>query len=1164
MRAAKAQSKTTNEFQLSNSTTNAFIGGTQKAWMTGQSQSTRGPSTSTVFVPKATDQASSFTHRAESAPKLSEAAESNGLPNTAFGPNFDRGRYPAQRPRHGATNNYASRSSTFHAAGSTAPVVSPPTLEGSSYALPAPLMDVSNDVENVLPSPSPSVEARQNSVNAIQTGDQEYQPQAAEAWQVGSPAVTLQELVTRCGGMDQLEKLLKDAGKCNHGPSQIAASAVPQDFPGTKPANGPVPRWQPSSPTDEPRPEYNHGVPAPSIANKRPHEIMDEPRKRLQSLPGSSSEEFFAIPSATTVLPSQIHQSKAAASSSGTEMRPFTQDLAQRMRLVANLRDREVSHVERSRLELLREACENSDHFYLVLHQLFCFDHQLRKSNRQVSSLNETHRRGLDVVAYLLVSNDEMVDDAIVWFSVFPLPWDTLLLNRPEFRSAHLKVLRCLDQLAKCWAEMRSQCTKRRFPPLVDELIVFFNEESFLFQQIIFRALLRCIWSGKVDNCFHFAEGVFNRDYKVVMGRMSSGNLSVEVAKAHQQTVIQEYQQVLESHWQRTVADSIANMAAPVQQQNQSRLASANHCPKNRNRSQPEHNKDTQSPLALDLRTVQRNSLSAASGPSPVAIQASQRRQSDTLCRSQVLAFNAFPFPHVSNFTQSPPTLQDHSSAGTSMNSPWQWNNQQQQRDGRTSSTAGNLRTDPASTAPTQRTPHVVPSDVAGNFHMHQFQQTIGPQQQSPNRVLPLASANPRPRRQPEVPTPPSSRATETTLRTLSPHAFIHPSPPTPTHADLTPFIRSYPPLPTHPNPATSALHQAHLRSPTLSYPDPSRNSSGATKCYRLIKHVLMPPEELDSKNRHVNWDFSVDKELTDWFAHDAPNSYGAPPTRSIEPGSRLCRIRCVTLKDKSGMPTQTEWAVADNVWPGSTAVVLNGIALDIRKKTHHGKDLPVDVTRYIRAGQNNLSTAVIGFQKDSTSRYAIGVEFIQVVDEQQIKSEIKSLPWTEARQRILDQSKNLDPDIEVIQSQKVLDLTDPFTARIFDVPVRGINCHHNQCFDRDTFLQTRTGKIPGEPCGPDEFRCPICGQDARPQSLMIDGFFLSVRMALQERDRLDAKAIVLDKSGEWEIKEEEAATGESGDGTGRRSAGLAGARTASASAARQSVPPEVIELDDD
>ena len=76
--------------------------------------------------------------------------------------------------------------------------------------------------------------------------------------------------------------------------------------------------------------------------------------------------------------------------------------------------------------------------------------------------------------------------------------------------------------------------------------------------------------------------------------------------------------------------------------------------------------------------------------------------------------------------------------------------------------------------------------------------------------------------------------------------------------------------------------------------------------------------------------------------------------------------------------------------------------------------------------------------------------------------------------------------------------------------------------------------------------------------------FFVDVRKVLKEKGRLDVKAIILHDSGGWDIKEEEEATGESGDGTGRRNTGLAAARTSSVSAAKQSAPREVIELDDD
>ena len=1121
--------------------------------MTGQlSESTRDPFTK-VSSPKASDQASIISHRAELPP---EAVKNSDLPNTAFGPDPNHGSHPAQ---------YTNRSSTSLAAGSTPPILSPPVLEENPYTPPAIPMNVSTNAENVLPSPSPSVEVRQNSVNVVELEDEGPPP-------IEVQMATLEEIVTRCGGIDQFERLLKDAGKSNYGPSQIAASAIAPELPGANSSSDPR-RQERSGSKNQSRSESEHGIPAPINANKRPQEVTNEPRKRLQSLPGSSFGYHFRIPLATTVPPppcKNLHSS-AVASPSAIEMRLFSHTLTDRMQLVANLPDREGSHVERPRLGLLREACENSDHFYLVLHQLFCFDDEVRRSKGQTPGLNELQRKGLDVVAFLLVPNEKMVDNAVSWFSIFPLPGASIM-KKPEFISAHSKVLRCLEKMATFWADMRSKCTKRMYPPLVDELVVLFNVESFLFQQIIFRAVLRDIWPGKLDHCFHISEEVFNRDYKEVMSRLLISSTSVEKVKLYQQAIIREYQLLLGSHWQHTVAGPTANMAPPRQQQSQFRLASAEHCSNNRNMSQSEHNKNAQSPLTLDLRAAQRHSLSEATGPVPIAIQAVEvSRQGNLPSQSQTLASDTYPSSHISSFTQSPPTFHGYFGPGATVNLHGQWNGQQHQGERRTSSTVGdtfgppnNLHNTPESMTPNQRTPRMALSNVPGNPHMHQLQQTIGLPQQLYNRVPPSNIANPRPHPQPELRRSLSNHASETSLPALSPRSSMHSSPTLSTHANPTPFVRSYPALPNHPNPATSALHQAHLRSPILSYFDLKQNSNSVAKCYRFINKVLMPPEELDSNSRHVNWDFSVNKEFTDSFARDANNSHGAPPTRAIVPGSRLCRIRCISLNKKAGMPTESEWAVADIVWPGSTAVVLNGIALDIRKKSHHGKDLPIDVTSYVKEGQNNLSTAIIGFQKDCTTRYAIGVEFILVVDEQMLKNQITVLPLLEARKRILDQSKNLDPDIEVIQAQKVLDLTDPFTASMFEVPVRGINCHHNQCFDCYTFLQTRTAKVPGEPCGPDEFRCPICGQDARPQSLMIDSFFLDVRTELKEKGRLDSKAIILDDSGKWEIKEEEEVTGESGDGTGKRSAGLAAAGTASTSTARQSAPREVIELDDD
>ena len=1171
MRAAKAKSKTLNEFQWSNLTTNAFIGGTTKSWMTGQSTGLpRDTSSPKVSTSKASDQASNL-RRIESAPEALK--DVNNIEPPAFGADSDGGRYPAQRPAQAGTENCQSGSSISLGAGSTLPALASPALEENPCTPVATPMPVIANAENILPSPSPSVEARQNSANVVEVEDEEPLPPAPEAQPNDVPKATLEELVTRCGGVDQFERLLKDAGKSNHGAGQIAASAVASDLPVASLSRSPLSRAQPAGSKNQLMSQSAHDILTPSVASKRPQEIADEPRKRLQSLPSSSSGDAFIIPPATSVLPSQNGQDNAVASPSGSNetMSPYLRTVTQRMQLVATM-PRAGRHVEQPRLRLLREACETSDYFYLVLHQLFCFEHGARKSNRQLPGLNEMHTQGLDVVAFLLVSNEEIPENAVTWFSIFPLPLGELL-HRPPFASAHAKVLRCLESMAKFWANMRSQCTRRLYPPLVNELVTLFNVESFIFLQIIFRAILRDVWYGNLDQCFQATEAVFNKDYKEVMVCSSKGGIP---ARHDRHGVIKAYQRVLESHRQHSGGGSTTSMAPPRQLSN---IATVNDNSSNRNTSQSEHNSSTRVPPIINPLGARHPSLSAAPGSAPVGIPATQIvRQGSLSSQSQSSASDALTSPLVSGFTQSPTTLQGISNPGpflsASMDSIEQWNGQQYQRQRRTSGTAANslgannyIYQTPYSSTPAQRTPNVSIPNVPETPNMHQLQQNLGLQQHSHNCRPSSSFANPRPSTQPEVRRSLSNRAGEASLPAFGPYATIQSSPPLPPTADSTPLIRSYPSLPNHPNPTISALHQAYLRSPTLSL-DPNENPGSTGKLYRFIKHVMTPPEELDSKNRHVSWDFRVSKELIDLFARDVPSVLGAPPSRTIVSGSRLCRIRCISLKNKAGMPCQNEWAVADNVWPGSTAIVLNGTALDIRKKTHHGKDLPIDVTSYIKKGQNSLSTAVIGLHEDSTSRFVIGVEIIQVVDEQKIKKDMKILPSLEARKRILDQSKILDPEIEVIQSQRVLDLTDPFTARIFEVPVRGIHCHHNQCFDRDTFLKTRSGKVPGEPCSPDEFRCPICGQDARPQSLMMDMFFAEVRTALKERDRLDVKAIILQDSGEWEIKEEEETTGESGDGTGRKGggsvSGQVAARTGSVPATRQSAPREVIELDDD
>lgn len=208
----------------------------------------------------------------------------------------------------------------------------------------------------------------------------------------------------------------------------------------------------------------------------------------------------------------------------------------------------------------------------------------------------------------------------------------------------------------------------------------------------------------------------------------------------------------------------------------------------------------------------------------------------------------------------------------------------------------------------------------------------------------------------------------------------------------------------------------------------------------------------------------------------------------------------------------------------------------------------------------NTVSIAISQIPHEDLTAYSFGLERLCLTNAEIIKSEITTVSWEVARDRILRRSGLADPDVEVLDPTITLDLTDPFSSSLCHLPVRGTLCRHNQCFDLDIFLSTRSSKVPTEPCGPDQFRCPICGADARPKSLQVDGFFMKLRVELELVRRLDVKLVVVDEHGNWKIKEVEE-TGERGDGTGKRvvesHAVLAGQNTSG----RES---EVIELDDD
>lgn len=321
------------------------------------------------------------------------------------------------------------------------------------------------------------------------------------------------------------------------------------------------------------------------------------------------------------------------------------------------------------------------------------------------------------------------------------------------------------------------------------------------------------------------------------------------------------------------------------------------------------------------------------------------------------------------------------------------------------------------------------------------------------------------------------------------------------------------------PNPALTALHQAQARSPIYASVDANGKLDGKD-AFAFIKNLSVMPKRLGATLNHFKWVFEMTREKFDALAEDNESSINGPPTRTVRKGSQYLRLRSIKRASDDNLG-ESDWVVRKNVWPPGVAALLNGKVLEFRRKAHHGDDLPVDVTRYIKEGENILQIVFTNTKDIADNSYTIGLETIEITDSSTIKQGLTKLDAQDSLKRILRPTAVDPEELEVVGATVLLDLTDPHTSQIFSVPIRGKTCRHTQCFDLDIFLQTRRRKLPTYPSMPDLFKCPVCGADARPQSLLMDMYFVKLRAELEVMKRLDAKSVILDEHGGWKIKEE-------------------------------------------
>ena len=819
-----------------------------------------------------------------------------------------------------------------------------------------------------------------------------------------------------------------------------------------------------------------------------------------------------------------------------------------------------------SRLSLLHDALRASDSVHIVLHQIYCLYSQSQQRLWEIcTDFKVIHSLGLILLSQLLIDNSVLDAEAVDWFSTFPLPLDLLLLNHAVFRTAYNKVLNFLEKFHQHWARVKEESMIRFCPPSANELSVMLGLDSTVLQGVLFRAIHRDTWVGQYDQCYKEREQAFFRTQREAQNSRAS-NAGLKISE--NQTYINQSQQLWMRHTTYCLDDAthrasqeavpMGHMAPPQHRQNSvpaSRTLSASHA----RRILPSNGP----PLTVNARAAQENHQRSAAVPSSLSPNPAISQNSSPIALQEAgsQSFAIQPPDTPSNFPQAGANVRFPIS-GRPFQNPSTLAITQEASQG--SAWPGHL---PNPLPPGHQNSNMPMQSFRGPPFvfpgtMSEGQATLrhsnGRTAASLNPALP-SSVNGA-RVSSLAPTPLLQSSNESTSTTMSggyatPYPLPPSAPPGPPQVSnvFLPPVEQLPPVAT----ASSAVHQAHVRSPLVIIAAPASSLDASTKYFSYIKDVTILPDRLHMHKRHLRWTWNESQEEFESLVTCTQAQDGSPSQMLAHIDARMCRIRCIKLNGTDNAIAENDWVTAENAWPGGIAIILNGKGLDVKRKLHYGKDMPVNITSSMKQSGNALTIAISQLQPDDNAVYAFGLENIHFTNTSTIKTEMTTISWLEARQRIRTTSGIGDPEVQVLDPTITLDLTDPFSSSICQTPVRSIVCRHNQCFDLDTFLSTRGGKAPSQPCGPDQFKCPICAADARPKNLFIDGFFVKVREELEQLKRLDARYIVLDEAGHWAIKEIEA-TGESGDGTGERKS-----TTVALQAGQIPSGSEVIELDD-
>ncbi|KAJ5389961.1 uncharacterized protein N7496_001029 [Penicillium cataractarum] len=783
---------------------------------------------------------------------------------------------------------------------------------------------------------------------------------------------------------------------------------------------------------------------------------------------------------------------------------------------------------------LLLNACSDYDKdlFYLVLHQIFC--EMSRDANVLLARLpvlrDERCQIGITKLAELLEDNSKLPPSLLEAFCVFPLPLEQFI-NAPWYQGILDQVVGCLSCLVTQFSFLKTETHRRIYercyPPLVKELRQEYGVTSPVLLGVIFMSICRHVYDTKRIDLLqrHFKKDLF----------LVSKNAGPDAHLA----LIEDYRRI-PMRGRPSAAPPRPPM--PVHQ--------SQHPPQPRpaapaGYSAPSPVIDSPAIVSPALQANGQNhpaypSLHIQSPISSIIPQNLQHAQYIDQHGHPISAQQVWQMSRMAHLAQG--QAQDHQAQPVLLQpvNPAQGQGQNAQR-GPVYMVVANQAPQvliPVSTVPSQADPSPSPSQpsvLGWPSQVVQQQQQQQPQQ-PPTRHMSTGdtttqfsaashaiettvtsrTSHSRARQPPSIRPVPASSPTVQVPQTQASRPRV------PAMSPLLPPEGYRAPQTVQPNPMRLGLHQADLRDPVKQLVRRTPNGLEETALYQYLNGFMLDPTQIDPDVFGYRWKFSISPDDYQRFPRYADRGQGQRLVRTYQPGCRTYRLRITALPDSKKEEVQTFWPTANTTWPSVLYIFVNNNEMYVRRKVHNGKDLPLDITRHLHEGENEVNVHfLLATNECKNFHYVAGVETMDISEYNEVLALTHHVPASETRANIKKRLKpNTDDDeLAVVTDSLTVPLIDPFMAQIFNTPARSSKCNHIECFDLDTFITTRKSQSGTSPMI-DNWFCPICKADARPQFLVVDHFFVEVRDAIVKRGVLDtAQSIQIRADGSWTVK---------------------------------------------